>query len=125
MAVFWFLRRSRGNWPSRGRQRAYNSGSPRLLDGLRSAPRPVRRGSLRAEVLLIDDWAGRSEAERRHLTIQGTLGVLGLAAQQGLNRPADGDCTPHQLPREGGTDPIDSRRRRQEETLRNAHSEAH
>ena len=37
-----------------------------------------------AEVLLIDDWAGRREAERRHLTIQGTLGILGLAAQQGL-----------------------------------------
>jgi predicted nucleic acid-binding protein len=37
-----------------------------------------------ADFLLIDDWAGRQEAERRHLTIQGTLGLLRFAAQNGL-----------------------------------------
>ena len=39
---------------------------------------------LKADVLLVDDWAGRREAERRHLPIQGTLGLLGLAAQHDL-----------------------------------------
>jgi predicted nucleic acid-binding protein len=39
---------------------------------------------IRADFLLIDDWAGRREAERRELTIQGTLGLLSFAAQNGL-----------------------------------------
>jgi len=39
---------------------------------------------LRAEVLLIDDGAGRREAKRRRLAIRGTLGILGLAARHGL-----------------------------------------
>jgi predicted nucleic acid-binding protein len=33
---------------------------------------------------LIDDQAGRHEAVRRDLPIQGTLGVLATAAQRGL-----------------------------------------
>jgi predicted nucleic acid-binding protein len=37
-----------------------------------------------ADLLLIDDWAGRREAERRNLTVQGTLGFLSLPAQTGL-----------------------------------------
>src|SRR5437870_8951708 len=32
--------------------------------------------SLQADAVLIDDLAGRTEAERRHLTVTGTLGVL-------------------------------------------------
>lgn len=39
---------------------------------------------MHADVLLVDDWAGRREAVRRSLTIQGTLGLLGLASQKGL-----------------------------------------
>jgi predicted nucleic acid-binding protein len=39
---------------------------------------------LRADRLLIDEWEGRAEAERRHLTVTGTLGVLAEAHQQGL-----------------------------------------
>jgi len=39
---------------------------------------------LSADVLLVDDWAARREAERRHLPVQGTLGLLGLAAVHGL-----------------------------------------
>src|SRR5437879_10984201 len=35
-----------------------------------------RRGACRG--FAFDDWAGRLEAERRHLTIQSTLGLLGL-----------------------------------------------
>jgi predicted nucleic acid-binding protein len=40
--------------------------------------------SLRAERLLIDDWEGRVEAERRHLVVTGTLGVLAEAHQRQL-----------------------------------------
>jgi predicted nucleic acid-binding protein len=45
---------------------------------------------VRAEVLLIDDGAGRREAKNRSLAIRGTLGILGLAARHGLTdlRPA-------------------------------------
>ena len=39
---------------------------------------------LDAEVLLIDDWAGRREAEKRRIPTQGTLGLLSLAAEHGL-----------------------------------------
>jgi predicted nucleic acid-binding protein len=39
---------------------------------------------LKSDVLLVDDWAARREAERRNLAIQGTLGLLGLAAERGL-----------------------------------------
>jgi len=35
--------------------------------------------SLNAERLLIDEQAGRAEAERRHLLVTGTLGVLAEA----------------------------------------------
>jgi predicted nucleic acid-binding protein len=38
----------------------------------------------RAEVLLVDDGAGRREAKRRRLATRGTLGILGLAARHGL-----------------------------------------
>ena len=40
--------------------------------------------SLSAERLLIDDWDGRAEAERRHLLVTGTLGVLADAHVAGL-----------------------------------------
>ena len=39
---------------------------------------------LRADEVLIDDWAGRTEAERRHLNVTGTLGVLADAHLAGL-----------------------------------------
>jgi predicted nucleic acid-binding protein len=39
---------------------------------------------VRAEVLLIDDGAGRREARSRKMAITGTLGILGLAARHGL-----------------------------------------
>jgi len=37
-----------------------------------------------ADVVLIDDRAGRREAARRHLRVTGTLGVLDEAAERGL-----------------------------------------
>ena len=40
--------------------------------------------SLSADAVLIDDLAGRTEAERRHLTVTGTLGVLVEAHIAGL-----------------------------------------
>ena len=40
--------------------------------------------SLDAERLLIDEWDGRAEAERRHLLVTGTLGVLADAHLAGL-----------------------------------------
>ena len=36
---------------------------------------------LHADRLLIDDWDGRAEAQRRHLLVTGTLGVLANAHQ--------------------------------------------
>jgi predicted nucleic acid-binding protein len=39
---------------------------------------------LRADLLLMDDWEGRREAERRALQVTGTLGVLERAAERGL-----------------------------------------
>jgi predicted nucleic acid-binding protein len=39
---------------------------------------------LDAVVLLIDDWAGRREAEKRRIPTQGTLGLLSVAAEHGL-----------------------------------------
>jgi predicted nucleic acid-binding protein len=41
-------------------------------------------GSIRADLLLIDDAAGRLEATRRNLRVTGTLGVLRAAAEQGM-----------------------------------------
>ena len=38
----------------------------------------------RADLLLIDEAAGRAEAKRRHLRVTGTLGVLRSGAEQGL-----------------------------------------
>jgi predicted nucleic acid-binding protein len=40
--------------------------------------------SLDADRLLIDEWAGRAEAERRHLHVTGTLGVLAEADRHHL-----------------------------------------
>lgn len=40
--------------------------------------------SVQADGILIDDWAGRTEAERRHLHVTGTLGVLAAAHLAGL-----------------------------------------
>jgi predicted nucleic acid-binding protein len=39
---------------------------------------------MHADLLLIDEAAGRAEAKRRHLRVTGTLGVLRSAAEQGL-----------------------------------------
>jgi predicted nucleic acid-binding protein len=41
-------------------------------------------GTLHADLLLIDDAAGRAEAKRRSLRVTGTLGVLRTAAERGL-----------------------------------------
>jgi predicted nucleic acid-binding protein len=41
-------------------------------------------GSLLADLLLIDEAAGRVEAKRRHLRVTGTLGVLRTGAEQGV-----------------------------------------
>jgi predicted nucleic acid-binding protein len=40
--------------------------------------------SVNADRLLIDEQAGRAEAERRHLLVTGTLGVLAEAHRAGL-----------------------------------------
>jgi predicted nucleic acid-binding protein len=40
--------------------------------------------AMRADLLLIDEAAGRAEAKRRHLRVTGTLGVLRSGAEQGL-----------------------------------------
>jgi predicted nucleic acid-binding protein len=37
-----------------------------------------------ADLLLIDEAAGRAEAKRRNLRVTGTLGVLRAGAEQGL-----------------------------------------
>jgi predicted nucleic acid-binding protein len=37
-----------------------------------------------ADLLLMDDWDGRQEAERRHLRVVGTLRVLADGASDGL-----------------------------------------
>lgn len=37
-----------------------------------------------AERLLIDEWEGRAEAERRHLRVTGTLGILAEAHRRRL-----------------------------------------
>jgi predicted nucleic acid-binding protein len=39
---------------------------------------------LKADLLLIDEAAGRAEARRRNLRVTGTLGVLRAGAEQGL-----------------------------------------
>ena len=41
-------------------------------------------GAIQADLLLIDDAAGRAEAKRRHLRVTGTLGVLRAGAEQGI-----------------------------------------
>jgi predicted nucleic acid-binding protein len=40
--------------------------------------------AMRADLLLIDEAAGRAEARRRHLRVTGTLGVLRVGAERGL-----------------------------------------
>jgi predicted nucleic acid-binding protein len=37
-----------------------------------------------ADAVLLDDWAARLEAQRRHLTVLGTLRVLADAAEMGF-----------------------------------------
>jgi predicted nucleic acid-binding protein len=39
---------------------------------------------LGADLLLLDDLAGRREAQRRHFQVTGTLGLLRAAAEEGL-----------------------------------------
>ncbi len=46
-------------------------------------------GSLLADLLLIDEAAGRVEAKRRNLRVTGTLGVLRAGAEQGVVNVAD------------------------------------
>jgi predicted nucleic acid-binding protein len=41
-------------------------------------------GTMHADLLLIDEAAGRAEAKRRSLRVTGTLGVLRAAAERGL-----------------------------------------
>jgi predicted nucleic acid-binding protein len=41
-------------------------------------------GTIHADLLLIDEAAGRAEAKRRNLRVTGTLGVLRAAAELGL-----------------------------------------
>jgi len=40
--------------------------------------------TVRADLLLIDEAAGRREANRRHIRVTGTLGVLRTAAEKGF-----------------------------------------
>jgi predicted nucleic acid-binding protein len=40
--------------------------------------------SVQADGILIDDWAGTTEAERRHLHVTGTLGVVADSHLAGL-----------------------------------------
>jgi predicted nucleic acid-binding protein len=40
--------------------------------------------TMHADLLLIDEAAGRAEAKRRHLRVTGTLGVLRAGAEQGM-----------------------------------------
>jgi uncharacterized protein len=40
--------------------------------------------AVHADLLLVDEAAGRAEAKRRHLRVTGTLGVLRVGADQGL-----------------------------------------
>ena len=42
-----------------------------------------------ADLLLVDDWDARQEAERRHLRAVGTLRVLADGARRGLNNLED------------------------------------
>jgi len=39
---------------------------------------------VRADLLLVDDWEARLEAQRRHLRVVGTLRVLADGASRGL-----------------------------------------
>ena len=45
--------------------------------------------TVHADLLLIDEAAGRAEAKRRHLRVTGTLGVLRAGAEQGLVKVPD------------------------------------
>ncbi len=40
--------------------------------------------TVHADLLLIDESAGRAEAKRRHLRVTGTLGVLRAGAEKGV-----------------------------------------
>lgn len=60
------------------------------IDSVSNALDPGERAAIflaekiRADLLLIDESAGRAEAARRSLRVTGTLGVLRAAAEQGL-----------------------------------------
>src|SRR5262245_41625126 len=56
--------------------------SNELDDGERAAI--AYASDVRADLLLIDDAAGRAEARRRQLRVTGTLGVLRAAAELGV-----------------------------------------
>ena len=45
--------------------------------------------AMRADLLLIDEAAGRAEAKRRQLRVTGTLGVLRSGAERGLMNVPD------------------------------------
>jgi predicted nucleic acid-binding protein len=53
------------------------------IDPLRAASHNLL-GAIHANLLLIDEAAGRAEANRRNLRVTGTLGVLRAAAELGL-----------------------------------------
>lgn len=63
------------------------------LNATREFPRALGPGEceaialaeeIHADLVLVDDWAARREAQRRKLVIQGTLGLLRFAAKVGL-----------------------------------------
>jgi len=56
--------------------------SPVLGEGEREAIALAEE--LAADVLLVDDEAARLEAARRSIAVQGTLGILDLAAEHGF-----------------------------------------
>ncbi len=57
-----------------------------ITDGLDLGERAAiaLAGTIHADLLLMDDAAGRAEAKRRSLRVTGTLGVLRTAAERGL-----------------------------------------
>ncbi|HEV7424744.1 MAG TPA: DUF3368 domain-containing protein [Thermoanaerobaculia bacterium] len=63
---------------------------PELIESIADELDPGERAAIalaemtRADLLLIDDSAGRAEARRRNLRVKGTLGVLRAAAEQGI-----------------------------------------
>jgi len=58
--------------------------------------------TIAADLLLIDEAAGRSEAKRHNLRVTGTLGVLRAAAELGLLDAPNGRTTMGRLGRRTG-----------------------